>query len=360
MAVAWIGNREASLEQAVEQAASLLKASRCPVFTLDTDIHGTRAAIALAEQVGGAYDVAGGEVMARETALYTDKGGIFADASETRRRADVIVVVGSLPDYAWPLIAELAETVPDLSPSNIRRFFVIGDVDNLPPNSGTATNLSCGSSGLGATLAALRAKFAKRKTAAPVENFDQFAAALAESRFPVFLFSGKGCDLLEMEMLQGLVSDLNLKSRASALHLPASESGWGSMFASGWMTGFPPRTGFGSGHPEYDRWRFDVARMIEAGEADVHVWVAGRPDAPAPSHAGPSLIALAKTPEAVPGAAVTIAVGTPGIDHDAVVFTYRTGTFRTVDATEPSEAPAAASILRSIAEVITPGVPLPC
>jgi formylmethanofuran dehydrogenase subunit B len=238
---------------------------------------------------------------------------------------------------------------------------VIGNANDLPPNSGQpVTRLSCGSSGLGATLASLRAQCAKRKTAVPVENFDQFVAALADARFPLFLFSGKGCDILEMEMLQGLVSDLNLKSRASALHLPASENGWGSMFASGWMTGFPPRTGFGSGDPEYDRWRFDVARMIEAGEADVHVWVAGRTDAPAPSHAGPSLIALANTSEAVPGAAVTFAVGTPGIDHDAVVFTYRTGTFRTVEATEPSEAPASASILRSISELIAPGVPLPC
>lgn len=349
------------MEQAVEEAASLLQASRCPVFTLDTDIHGTRAAIALAERIGGAYDVVEGDAVARETALYADRGGIFVDFSETRRRADVIVIVGSLPDHAEPLIAELAATVPDLSPANARQFFVIGDTQDLTLGSGQPdTRLSCGSSGLGAALAALRTQCAKRKTAAPVENFDRFASALGDARFPVFLFSGNGCNVLEMEMLQGLVADLNVKSRASALHIASSENGWGSSFASNWMSGFPARTGFGAGFPEHDRWRFDVARMIEAGEADVHVWIGGQSDAPAPRDDAASLVALAKTTEAIPGAAVTIAVGFPGVDHEAVVFTQRTGTMRTVEATAPSEAATAVSILRSIADAIAPGVPLPC
>ena len=60
MAVAWIGNRETLVERAAAHAAALLGSSRCPVFSLDTDIHGTRAAIALAERVGAAYDHADG------------------------------------------------------------------------------------------------------------------------------------------------------------------------------------------------------------------------------------------------------------------------------------------------------------
>ena len=84
----------------------------------------------------------------------------------------------------------------------------------------------------------------------PVSNFDRFAKALVTARFPVFLFSGHGADALALEMLQGLIADLNRKSRASGLHLPASENGWGSTLASTWMTGFPLRTGFARGFPE--------------------------------------------------------------------------------------------------------------
>ena len=98
MAVAWIGNRESLVEHAVEQAATLLQASRCPVFSFDTDIHGTRAAIALAERIGAAYDHVDGAALARETALFTDKGAMTVAPGEARRRADLVVIVGELPE----------------------------------------------------------------------------------------------------------------------------------------------------------------------------------------------------------------------------------------------------------------------
>ena len=114
MAVAWIGNREALVERAAEHAAALLRSSRCPVFSLDTDIHGTRAAIALAERVGAAYDHVDGAALARETALFTDKGGMTIAPGEARRRADVVAIVGELPQAHHAFVAELAATVPDL------------------------------------------------------------------------------------------------------------------------------------------------------------------------------------------------------------------------------------------------------
>ena len=96
-------------------------------------------------------------------------------------------------------------------------------------------------------------------------------------------------------MLQGLIADLNRKSRASGLHLPASENGWGSALASTWMTGFPLRTGFARGFPEFDPWRFDVARMIAAGEADLHLRISASTVQPQKKRNRMALIALAKT-----------------------------------------------------------------
>src|SRR5262245_44803075 len=120
MAVAWIGNREMLVERAAEHAAELLAASRCPVISFDTDIHGTRAAIALAERVGAVYDHVEGAALAQETALFTDKGGMFIAPGEARRRADLIVIAGELPPVYHDFVTELAETVPDLSGKNRR------------------------------------------------------------------------------------------------------------------------------------------------------------------------------------------------------------------------------------------------
>jgi len=361
MAVAWIGSREALVERAVEHAAALLYSSRCPVFSFDTDIHGTRAAIALAERVGAAYDHIDGAALARETALFTNKGGMTIAPGEARRRADVVVIVGELPEIHRGFVAELADTVPDLSATNAREFFLIGNgKTQAPPLGGRATLLSCGDAGLNAALAALRAQCAGRQVAAPVSNFGRFADALASARFPVFLFSGDAAEELALEMLQGLIADLNRKSRASGLHLSASESGWGSTLASTWMTGFPLRTGFARGFPEFDPWRFDVARMIAAGEADFHLWISAWADRPLVRKNGTKLIALAKTAKPIAGAAVTIVTGEAGIDHAAVIYSGRTGGLASIEAQAASEFPSAATVIRSIAEHVPAGAAMPC
>ncbi len=358
MAVAWIGSRDMPFERAVEEAAALLHTSRCPVFTFDTDVHATRALIALAERVGAACDHLDGSALAREAALFTDRGGLFAAPGEVRRRADVLVIVGALPEACRGFIAELADTPADLSGGVRRTIFQVGDALNESLGGNAVTRLSCGGHGLAATLAALRAQNAGRKVSAKVENLGAFAEALAAARFPVFVFSGHGCDALALEMLQGLVNDLNRTARASALFLPASEQGWGSALASTWMTGFPLRTGFARGFPEYDPWRFDPARMIADGEADFCLWVEATGTLPPARDV--KLVALARTEQPVAGAAVTIAVGEPGVDHDAVTYSARTGGIVSVAARAVSALPAAAVVVRAIAEAFPDEVALPC
>jgi formylmethanofuran dehydrogenase subunit B len=281
---------------------------------------------------------------------------------EARRRADVVVIVGDVPETYNGLLTDLANSAPDLSEKNAREFFLVGTGRATPSllNGAKATRLSAGKEGLPATLAALRAQCAGRKVARPVSKFDDFAAALADAKFPVFLFSGQSSDALALEMLQGLVADLNRKKRASTFHLPASESGWGSTLASVWMTGFAPRTGFGRGFPEFDPWRFDIERMIAQGEADLHLRISTAKSGPAPKGEGVPLIVLAKTLKPVAGAAVTIAVGEAGVDHDAVVYSARTGTLHSAAATAPSALPPAAEIIRSIGEHLPAGAAMPC
>jgi formylmethanofuran dehydrogenase subunit B len=363
MAVAWIGNRETLVARAAEHAAALLESSRCPVFSFETDVHGTRAAIALAERVGAAYDHVDGAALAREVALFTDKGAMTVAPGEVRRRADIVVIVGELPEVHRGIVAELADTVPDLSERNRREFFLIGNSQTPTPPLGRkhkAALLSCGEAGLSATLAAVRAQCAGRQISKPVSNFDGFKRSLAAARFPVFLFSGQACDSLALEMLQGLIADLNRKSRASTLYLPANENGWGSAVASAWMTGFPLRTSFARGFPEFDPWRFDVARMIAAGEADFHLWVSAGATQPPGKRNGVTLIALAKTVQPVAGAAVTIAIGEAGVDHEGVVYSGRTGTLASIGAQATSELPAAATIIRAIADHVPAAAALPC
>ncbi|RUY60998.1 tungsten formylmethanofuran dehydrogenase, partial [Mesorhizobium sp. M7A.F.Ca.CA.001.09.2.1] len=61
------------------------------------------------------------------------------------------------------------------------------------------------------------------------------------------------------------------------------------------------------------------------------------------------LIVLTKTEKPVAGAAVTMAIGEAGVDHDAVVYSSRTGSLRSIDAQADSQLPSAATIIRLIA-----------
>ena len=71
-----------------------------------------------------------------------------------------------------------------------------------------------------------------------------------------------------MEMLQGLVDDLNRKGRASSLFLPASKEGGGEARSprAGWFPGSRRAPALPTGRPEFDPWRYDVERDDRGGQ----------------------------------------------------------------------------------------------
>lgn len=364
MAVAWIGSREAPVEEAAELAAKFLQDSRCPVFSFDADVNGSRALIALAERVGASYDHLDGVGLSREVGMITDRGGMVIAPGEVRRRADLIIVVGTVPEIHHDYIRGLADTRPDLSGNVERSFYALGaatDQDAALTSHLKAVPLSCGDADLPSTIAAVRALRAGRPVSQQVSNSEAFLASLAQAKFPVFVFSGLSCDHMGLEMLQALVVDINQKQRASALHLPTSDRGWGSVLASTWMTGFALRTGFARDMPDFDPWRHDVARMIEAGEADLHLWLnAGDKRSPDAPKGEMKLIAISTDGAAIEGADITFAIGKSGVDHPGVTFSSRVGTLISVNAEQASDRASAADILRLIGNKIEVGAEMPC
>ncbi|RCO11126.1 hypothetical protein DTX79_00680 [Bacilli bacterium] len=118
------------------------------------------------------------------------------------------------------------------------------------------------------------------------------------------------------------------------------------------MTGFPLRTGFINSLPSYDPVQWDVQRMIHAKEADLHVWVSGRGGQSPPKGEKGALISLSRTEVPTAGAAVTIAVGQAGVDHDGVAYSSRIGTFRAVQAATPSHLPSVSKVIGQLADAL--------
>ncbi|SFJ46093.1 formylmethanofuran dehydrogenase subunit B [Phyllobacterium sp. CL33Tsu] len=363
MSVAWIGSQPVSLMDAIQNVAKLLVSSRCPVFTIDADVHGTRSAIALAERVGGAFDHIHGDTLAREVALFADQGAMITTPGETRRRSSLVVLVGDIPVAHHELLLHLAGSGPDLGDRNKRVWFHVEGALEPPSDAGRLhrklRSVAIGGEGLGLSgvLAALRADLLGRNQTGSLANVDRLKSALGKSRFPVFVFSGT-MNSPDLAMLQGLVADLNKQGRASSLFLPTDDDAWGTALTSLWMTGFPPRTGFSDSLPSYDPVRWDTQRMVRDKEADLHVWVSARGTMPPKGRIG--LVSLSRTEKRREGAAVTISVGRAGVDHDGVAFSSRIGTFHSLTASAPSELPSIASVLQQLALVLPGRKGLPC
>jgi formylmethanofuran dehydrogenase subunit B len=172
------------------------------------------------------------------------------------------------------------------------------------------------------------------------------AKALQGARFGVAVWSAASLDELAIEMLFGLIDELNAATRFTGLPLAPGDNAFGVLQASGWMTGFPPRTGFGRGFPEHDVWRHDAKRLVDDGEADCAVWISAYGVKVPGWRASLPTITLAT--EAV-RSGISIQVGRPALDHDGVEHDNNTGALVAREASRRNDMPSVADVIGRIA-----------
>ncbi len=352
----------APLEAAAAEAARLLEQAQMPLIAgLGTDVEGARAAIALAEKLRGAYDHMHSEFLLRDLDVMRQAGQFVTTANEARVRADCVVLIGAKLQTAWPdMLARLDLSNPARfdEAHEPRKVFWLGPGPGEAAEAG-AVEIAAASSELPSLIAALRAGVIGHKMR-PDAKIDRklagVAAQLQAARFGVIVWSSESVGRLTIEMIQGLLLDLNKKTRFTGLPVGAGGNVTGVAQTSGWMTGFPMRTGFGRGYPEHDTWRFDANRMVDSGEADVAVWISAYGnEAPRWKRQIPYVaITTPETRFAYPPM-VRIDVGTPGIDHDAVEYAQNLSTLAATDAQSASDALQVASVIRLIDEHLTKG-----
>jgi len=367
-----VNGRAAPLEQAVAEAARLIRQSRQTLIAgLGADVAGARAAISLADQVGGVVDHMHSAALLRDLDVMRETGMMLTTPGEARIRGDVILLVG-----AGLFDAGLLDVAPDLSTRVLtapaagarRRILWLGPGDSdrsgFAPAAGKP-NLkievtTASEAALPGWLAALRARVNGRSvtlSGAQSREIDALAAALQSATFGVAIWSATGLDALSIEMLCGLVKDLNAKTRFTGLPLPPGDNAAGVLQVCGWMTGFPMRTRFARGFPEHDPFRFEAGRLVESGEADCALWISAYGARSPPWKKTIPLIALIPAEaEWARAAAVRIAIGRPGVDHDSTDYCARMATFTSASASRPSQTPSVAKVIGMLAAALDEGM----
>jgi formylmethanofuran dehydrogenase subunit B len=360
MSKATLDGEAIALEDAYKRAASILSGAKFPLVAgLGADVPGARAAILLAERLRGAFDHLASRDLLVDLDVKRSFGMFTTTANEARVRADVVVLVGPGLTREWPgLLERLALDQPPRHGTHAgqpRKVIWIG------PDAGEASAIP-GAKAISASLqeipgllAVWRARVGGRRVnpekidAAKLELVDGVADTLRNAKFGCFVWAASiGLDALTVEMMQALVTDLNVTTRFTGVHIGGRAGASGVTQVAGWLTGFPPRTGFGRGYPEHDPWRFEASRLVDSGEADAALWISAFDgEAPSWSRSDIPLVTLAPA-GAAPSRGLYIEVGRPGGAHDAVLMAQETGGLTLRRAAAPSDAPSVAEVIDAI------------
>jgi formylmethanofuran dehydrogenase subunit B len=399
-----VNGTPASLSDATNAAATILANSRSAVVAgLGTDIAGTRASIALARAIGASIDHMDAEAVFANLDVMRRAGWIVTTPLQVRSRADTILLVGDGLLEAWPEMTDkLGLRTPPTLAGGTRRVFHLCPgtmdaptgkapsihvieglnpphvVDSLNP-SHAVDSLNPSSPGLTRgpphtpaplmkqpqylpTLAALRALTAGRATSldeAAAPPLRALATALTAAHFGVAIWSAATIEPLAIEMLCGLIDDLNKTTRFAGLPLIPPNNAEGVTQAAAWTTGFPIRTGFAGpnplhdhpvhDHPVHDPWRFDAQRLIANGEADAAIWISAFSPTPPPwSNAIPTIALVPTGTHFDTPPAVVFEVGRPGQDHNAMLYNPALGGIAFTPATTPRAIPTVAETIAAI------------
>ncbi|GEP04850.1 formyltransferase [Methylobacterium oxalidis] len=350
---AWVKGGATDAGTAIEAAASLLAAARAPVVAgLSADLAAVRAAFHLAAASGASLDTAGAAGTYAELGALSRTGAMTTTPAEAVGRADLVLVVGQAP-WRNPLLERLAAAGPSRgrAAGAARGLVALGG----PPGA-AADAYAVDPGGLAVSLAHLRA-FAKGHLAGDAPYAD-LARRLYAAQFGVALYDPAEIGEMGVEMLQGLVKEIDETTRFFALAVSgAAGQDRAVVQLSAWTTGQAPRVGFGRGLPEHDPWRFDAARQAAAGESDAALWLSALPS-PRPDWLDivPTVALVgAGSPEAAAETAeIVIAVAVPGESADGVLWNEgRAALTYHAAASAGAGAPSAAEVLGRIRDRLT-------
>ena len=255
-----IAGKTATLQQAISHAASLLKASKNPLFAgLSTDVQGFRAVYHLAQKTNGNLQHMNSQSTARNMAVLQSTGWQTTTLTEVKNRADVIVCIGTdvvthnarfFERFVW-LNSENSDAM--FTDAKSRQIIYIGEKLNtqagIAPDGRQPTSINCSNADLPEILAVLRALIAGKTlkiqavAGIAIDELIAVAATLKQAKYAVLAWVAKDLDFAHAELtIQSITETVALlntqSSRAAGLSLGGSDGDTSANNANTWLTGY--------------------------------------------------------------------------------------------------------------------------
>lgn len=363
-----IRGQAATLHETIGAAAEILRNARMPLIAgLGTDVQGMRAVMSLADRVGATIDHMNSNGFMRNLHVLQNSGWQTCTLTEVRNRVDLLLIVGTDVVGMFPRFFERLiwnhESMFGQDTST-REVVYLGD-HTMDTSAGVAPDgrqpdvLPCATERLPEVLAALRALVSGRQlrdaevAGVAIGELQRLADRLKAARYSVVVWAAGSLDFPHAELavhnLTEMIKTLNQTTRASGLPLGGIEGDMNANQVSAWISGYPVRTSFARGHPEYDPHHFSADRLLAGGEADALLWVSSfDPVRTPPATDIPTVVfghadmRFERAPE------VFIPVGTPGMDHEGIMFRMDNVVSLPVERLRQSVLPALSSVLDAI------------
>ena len=361
-----VKGKAVDLAAAVAEAAKLIGKAKLPLFGgLATDVEGMRAVMALAERAGGVVDHAASEAQYRNFKVLQSVGWTMSTLTETRNRADLIIIAGTdvaaLHQRFFERIAAPRDSMFGVSAKK-RTVVVIGkglDKAAKAAGVGKVVTIPCKPEETGQVIGALRARlrgFALNKLDIPgvtLADIDALAALCKAAKYGVIVWAPPAFDFpqaeLTVDQLAGLVKDLAPTQRFAGLTLGGAEGATTAASVATWQSGYPMRVSYASGAPDFDPYRYDIARMLRAGEGDLLVWIASySPELAPPATKVPTIVLGTPGIKLPRSTDVFIPIGTPGVDHAGRLIRVDSVVSLPLKNLGRAELPSAAGVLSAI------------
>ena len=298
-----IDGEPAGLDDAVSRAADILKAARSPlIYGLSrSTTEGQRAAVELAEVLGGTIDTTAATGHAPSLTALQQVGESTCSLGEVKQRADLVIYWGCDPVTTHP------RHIERYAPPRPGRMMVVVDVRETATARDADLFVQLPPDGDWETLWTIR-DLVKRRPAEPGARSEgdaseafrhaaspshraagstrQLAELMTRAKFGIVFFGG---GLIQgplahrnVQALLQLVTDLNERTRFYARRMRRFGDIAGADSVLTWQTGYPFGVNFARGYPRYNPGEFAAPAMLARREVDACLFVGSETSAEFP------------------------------------------------------------------------------
>lgn len=286
-----VRGKEVGLEEAIEEAARILKEADFPLIygLSSTEVDAQRQAVRLAELIGASLDNTASTCHGPTVLAAQECGVVKCTLGEVKNRADLVVFWGCNPAEA-----HIRHPVRySLTPMGMyrkgkkERFAVHVDVREtrtskmvnqfIKVESGRDYEL------LSALRAAVRGYEVKEAAGVPGEVIKELAERMKSCKFGIIFF-GMGLTMskgknLNIDAALSLVRDLNDHTKFLIMPMRGHFNVCGANEVLTWLTGYPFSLNFSRGYPVYNPGEFSAVDLLYRGECDAALILASDPAA---------------------------------------------------------------------------------